>query len=55
MIEHKLLEKRDNESYRYSGDVNGDILAVSTPNGRCFFVLTIETSLTKTARLIDMI
>lgn len=53
LIEHKTVEKRDNGSYRYSGDVKGDILLCSLPSGKSFFVVNEKVSFTKTARLIE--
>jgi len=55
LIEHKRLEKRENGTYRFSGEIKGDICIVSTPKGNTFFLMCDETSLTKTARFIDEI
>ena len=54
-IEFKKLEKRENGCYRYGGNVSGQVLICATPKGRAFFVVTPNTSMTKTARLIDML
>lgn len=55
LIEHKSLTIKESGQYIYSGEINGDILIVSTPEGSSFFVVNNETSMTKTARFVDII
>lgn len=55
LIEVKSLDQRENGVYRYTGDVKGDVLVLITSYGRAFIGMSNETSLTKTARLIDML
>jgi len=55
LIEHKVLDCRDTGAYRFTGEVQGDILWCSTERGANLFIVTEGTSLTKTARLLDLI
>jgi len=55
LIEFKSLEKRDNETYRFAGGIDGDLLFLSMQDGKGFFWSSGNESLTKTARLINMI
>ena len=55
LIEFKRLDKRDKSQYRYTGDVKGDILIVSTPKGVSFLVVKDGMSLTKAARFMEAI
>ena len=55
LIEHKKLQLRENGVYRYNDEIKGDILILSTPNGKSFVALTDKTSLTKTARFLEML
>lgn len=55
LIEHKIASIRENGSYRIDGEIKGDICAVSTEEGNLFFIVNEKTSLTKTARFIDMV
>jgi Holliday junction resolvase len=55
LIEFKKLEKRDNGVYRYGGEIFGDICVCSTEKGNLIFIVNEKTSMTKTARLVDMI
>ena len=50
-IEHKKATLRENGSYRLSGDIIGDIVVVSLPNGGWFFYFSEKTNFTKTCRL----
>ena len=54
-IEHKKIVKRRNGTFRMSGKINGDIIIASLPSGRIIFIVSKESCLSKTARLVEMI
>lgn len=55
LIEFKKLEKRESGSFRYSGDVVGDILVIAMPESGWIVWNDGNQSLTKTARFIEFI
>lgn len=54
LIEHKMVAlNKTTGAYKIEGGVVGDILMVTTPKGRSFFVVNGDTSLAKTCRFLD--
>ena len=55
-LEHKKARyNKTTGAYKIEGDVNGDILLITTPKNRSFFALTNNLSITKLCRFIDSI
>jgi hypothetical protein len=53
-IEHKKVKvNKTTKAYKIDGNINGDIVILTTPKNRSFFFLANGKSLTKICRFVD--
>jgi len=54
LIEHKKISLNDTTgAYKINGDINGDVLLVTTPTGKTLIMAHDKISFTKTIRFIE--